>query len=49
MLAYWDGLSTSDIAAVLECSVESAKSRLFRARKAFELKAQTSMLKDGNK
>ena len=49
MLAYWDGLSTTDIAAVLECSVESAKSRLFRARKAFELKAPTSMLKGGNK
>lgn len=49
MLAYWDGLSTTDIAALLECSVESAKSRLFRAHKAFERKAPTSMLKGGNK
>lgn len=48
MLAYWDGLSTTEISAVLECSVESAKSRLFRARKAFAHKAPTSMLKGGS-
>lgn len=48
MLAYWDGLSTTEISAVLECSVESAKSRLFRARKAFARKAPTSMLKGGS-
>ena len=48
MLAYWDGLSTAEISAVLECSVESAKSRLFRARKAFARKAPTSMLKGGS-
>lgn len=48
MLTYWDGLSTTEIAAVLECSVESIKSRLFRARKAFERKAPSSMLKGGS-
>lgn len=48
MLAYWDGLSTAEIAAVLTCSLESAKSRLFRARKAFARKAPTSMLKGGS-
>ncbi len=48
MLAYWDGLSTLEISSVLECSLESAKSRLFRARKAFERKAPTSMLKGGS-
>nr|WP_245348639.1 sigma-70 family RNA polymerase sigma factor [Paeniglutamicibacter psychrophenolicus] len=47
ILAYWDALSIAEIAAMLECSHESAKSRLFRARKAFERKAPTSMLKGG--
>jgi RNA polymerase sigma-70 factor (ECF subfamily) len=48
ILAYWDALPMAEIAAVLECSHESAKSRLFRARKAFERKAPTSMLKGGS-
>lgn len=47
MLTYWDGLTTAELAAVLNCSVESAKSRLFRARKIFARKAPTSMLKGG--
>ncbi|MGL3805784.1 RNA polymerase sigma factor [Paeniglutamicibacter sp. R2-26] len=48
MLAYWDGLSTAEIAVVLGCSLESTKSRLFRARKTFERKAPASMLKGGS-
>lgn len=48
MLTYWDGLSTAEIAAVLECSLESIKSRLFRARKAFERRTPSSMLKGGS-
>ncbi|RAX50834.1 hypothetical protein DQ353_00060 [Arthrobacter sp. AQ5-05] len=47
ILAYWDALSIAEIAAVLECSHESAKSRLFRARNAVDRKAPTSMLKGG--
>lgn len=34
-LAYWDGLGTADIAAVLQCSESAAKVRLHRARTAF--------------
>lgn len=47
MLAYWDALSLTEIAALLDCSVDSAKSRLFRARKAFSRKAPNHMLKGG--
>lgn len=49
MLAYWDDLDMAQIAALLECSVESAKSRLFRARKAFGRLAPTTLLKGGSK
>lgn len=48
MLAYWDSLPVAEIALVLGCSVESAKSRLFRARKAFERKAPSNFLKGGS-
>ncbi len=48
MLTYWDELSTAEIADVLGCSLESIKSRLFRARKIFERKAPASMLKGGS-
>jgi RNA polymerase sigma factor (sigma-70 family) len=34
-LAYWDELSTAEIAAVLQCSESAAKVRLHRARAAF--------------
>ncbi|QOT20982.1 RNA polymerase sigma factor [Paenarthrobacter sp. YJN-D] len=34
-LAYWDGLGTTDIAGVLQCSESAAKVRLHRARTAF--------------
>jgi len=34
-LAYWDELSTAEIAGVLQCSESSAKVRLHRARAAF--------------
>jgi RNA polymerase sigma factor (sigma-70 family) len=34
-LAYWDELSTADIAGVLQCSESAAKVRLHRARAAF--------------
>ncbi|WP_311211711.1 MULTISPECIES: sigma-70 family RNA polymerase sigma factor [unclassified Arthrobacter] len=34
-LAYWDGLSTAEIAGVLQCSESAAKVRLHRARTAF--------------
>lgn len=48
MLAYWDSLPTAEIAVVLQCSVESAKSRLFRARRAFERKASSNVLRAGS-
>lgn len=47
MLAYWDLLSILEISSILECSPDSAKSRLFRARKAFSKKAPNQMLKGG--
>ncbi|GAA1862332.1 RNA polymerase sigma factor [Paeniglutamicibacter psychrophenolicus] len=47
MLAYWDSLSLAEIAAILGCSADSAKSRLFRARKAFSRKTPNQMLKGG--
>lgn len=47
MLAYWDGLPVAEIATVLGCSVESAKSRLFRARKAFKRESPKMMLNGG--
>ncbi|MFC8039801.1 RNA polymerase sigma factor [Paenarthrobacter sp. NPDC057355] len=34
-LAYWDDLSTAEIAGVLQCSESAAKVRLHRARTAF--------------
>jgi RNA polymerase sigma factor (sigma-70 family) len=34
-LAYWDALSTAEIAGVLQCSESAAKVRLHRARAAF--------------
>ncbi|MFK0008121.1 RNA polymerase sigma factor [Paenarthrobacter sp. NPDC090520] len=34
-LAYWDGLGTTEIAGVLQCSESAAKVRLHRARTAF--------------
>lgn len=46
-LAYWDGLELTEIASFLGCSLEAAKSRLFRARKAFERKAPKELLKGG--
>ncbi|GAA4365938.1 sigma-70 family RNA polymerase sigma factor [Paeniglutamicibacter cryotolerans] len=49
MLAYWDDMDMAQMAALLECSVESAKSRLFRARKAFGRLAPTTLLKGGSK
>lgn len=47
ILAYWDAMSLAEISAILRCSVGSAKSRLFRARKAFSHKAPNQMLKGG--
>ncbi|MBV1780478.1 sigma-70 family RNA polymerase sigma factor [Paeniglutamicibacter sp. ABSL32-1] len=47
MLAYWDSLSLNEISTILRCSPDSAKSRLFRARKAFSKKAPNQMLKGG--
>ena len=47
MLAYWDSLSLGEISAILGCSPESAKSRLFRARRAFSKKAPNQMVKGG--
>ena len=38
----------AEIAAILDCSPDSAKSRLFRARKAFSKKAPNQMLKGGS-
>jgi RNA polymerase sigma-70 factor (ECF subfamily) len=35
MLSYWDGLTTAELAATLNCSVSAAGVRLHRARKAF--------------
>jgi DNA-directed RNA polymerase specialized sigma24 family protein len=35
MLAYWDGLTTAELAQSLGCSVSAAGVRLHRARKAF--------------
>jgi RNA polymerase sigma-70 factor (ECF subfamily) len=34
-LSYWDGLSTAEIAGVMQCSESAAKVRLHRARTAF--------------
>ena len=34
-LSYWDGLSTAEIAGVMQCSESAAKVRLHRARAAF--------------
>lgn len=47
MLAYWDLLSLAEIAAILGCSADSAKSRLFRARKAFSRRSPNQILKGG--
>lgn len=49
MLAYWDSLDMVAMATLLECSVESVKSRLFRARKAFGRMAPTTLLNGGSK
>ena len=35
MLAYWDGLTTAELAESLGCSNSAAGVRLHRARKAF--------------
>lgn len=48
MLAYWDSLPMAEIATVMQCSIESAKSRLFRARKAFARKAPSNVSKGGS-
>lgn len=47
MLAYWDGLRGIDLAELLDCTVDSAKTRLSRARKAFARLAPRELMEGG--